>query len=120
LRLSAVSLREDDVVRPDGFDLASFWSQWLEEFEASRRSRNSGGALALRDRAALRVGAVAVDSGGEWLVITVPLEQLEHAHRDLLGLGNGIEVLGPPKLRAKIGASARAIARLYASGAAAS
>jgi hypothetical protein len=105
-----------------------FWSQCLEEFEASRpqfevqvRIHREAIAelqrvLAPRDQAALTAAAAAADDGGEWLTITVPFERPEHAHRDLLALGDRVEVLGPAKLRERIAASARTLAALYAAG----
>jgi predicted DNA-binding transcriptional regulator YafY len=51
--------------------------------------------------------------------MTVAFERLEHAHRDLLGLGERVEVLGPAALREHVAASARTVAALYASTASA-
>jgi predicted DNA-binding transcriptional regulator YafY len=123
-RLSAISLSEKEAVRPASFDLPAFWSRWLAEFEASRpqvqvrvRIRREAvpeleRVLAPRDQAALRA-AIAATDGGEWVTITVLFERPEHAHRDLLGLGDRVEVLGPPELRQRVAASARAVAALY-------
>lgn len=126
-RLLAVKVREEEVARPAAFDLPTFWSQWLSEFEASRpqvpvRVRIHPAVitelervLAPRDQAALRTAVATADAGG-WLTITVPFERPEHAHRDLLALGDQVEVLGPPEVRERINASARAVASLYAKG----
>ena len=47
--------------------------------------------------------------------MTVAFERLEHAHRDLLGLGERVEVLGLPALRERVAASARTVAAFYSS-----
>jgi predicted DNA-binding transcriptional regulator YafY len=123
-RLSNVKVLDEEAVRPARFDLAAYWGQSLAEYEASRpqvqvRVRIARAAipelervLAPRDRATLRA-ALADAQRGEWLTLTVAFERSEHAHRDLLGLGNQVEVLGPRELRERIGASARTVAALY-------
>jgi predicted DNA-binding transcriptional regulator YafY len=50
--------------------------------------------------------APAAADRGEWLTITVSFERLEHAHRELVGLDERFEVLGPPALRERVAASA--------------
>ncbi|MFF4653338.1 helix-turn-helix transcriptional regulator [Streptomyces sp. NPDC001380] len=47
------------------------------------------------------------------LRVALPVESLRHAASDLLRLGAGAEVLGPPELRAEMAAAARALAELY-------
>ena len=123
-RLSAISVRDEKAVRPAGFELAGFWSHWLVEFEATRpqvqvRVRIQRAAvpelervLAPRDQAALRAAVTAAD-GTEWMTITLPFERHEYAQRDLLGLGDRVELLGPPELRRRIAATARTLAALY-------
>jgi predicted DNA-binding transcriptional regulator YafY len=127
----AVKVREAQIVRPAGFDLPEFWSHRLAEFEGSRprvevevRIQRTAipeleRLLAPRDRQALASATAAADDGGEWLTMTVAFERLEHAHRDLLGLGERVEVLGPPALRERVAASARTVAAFYASTASA-
>jgi predicted DNA-binding transcriptional regulator YafY len=128
-RLASVTVREEPAERPRGFDLAVFWSQWLEEFETSRpqvdveiRIHRSAvpelkmavpplGRAALADAAAAKKTAAA-----DWLQVVVPFERLEHAERDLLGLGDRVEVLGPPELRARVAAAARSVAEIYSRG----
>jgi len=119
-----VKVLDQEAVRPTGFDLATYWAQSLAEYEASRpqvevRVRIARAAvpaldrvLAPRDRAALREAAAAA-SGGDWLALIVPFERPEHAHRDLLGLGDQVEVLSPAELRERIAATARTVAALY-------
>ena len=59
-------------------------------------------------------GRGAASAHEEWLEIKVPFERFEHAQRDLLGLGDRVEVLGPPELRAQLGATVRTLAGVYA------
>ena len=124
-RLSQVKALDEEAVRPTSFDLAAYWAQSLAEYEASRpqievRVRIARTAipalervLAPRDQEALRQAAAAAD-GADWRTLTVPFERPEHAHRDLLGLGDQVEVLDPPELRERIGATALTVAALYA------
>lgn len=80
--------------RPDGFDLATYWRQWSREFEESRP----------------RVEVLARGSKGER---TLVFESLEHARRELLRYGDDLEVIAPKELRARIAATAGAVAALY-------
>jgi hypothetical protein len=118
-RLSKVRVLEEPARRPSGFDLATLCAQSLAEYEASRpqiqvQVRIARAALpelervlAPRDRAALREAAGAAD-GADWLTLSVPFERSEHAHRDLLGLGEHVESWHRPSCAS---ASERAPAR---------
>jgi predicted DNA-binding transcriptional regulator YafY len=58
-------------------------------------------------RALRRNGVTDADG---WIRAVVPIESAEHACREFLALGTGIEVLGPPELRSRLAASAQAVA----------
>lgn len=51
-----------------------------------------------------------------WIRAVLPIESLDHAHGVFLALGENVEVLGPPELRAAVAATVRALAMRYASG----
>jgi predicted DNA-binding transcriptional regulator YafY len=125
-RFTSVSVRSDVAMHPDGFNLAAFWSQWLDDFEASRphtdvliRIQPSAiphlqTALGTQARAAVADRARAARRTNGVLLITVPFERLVDAHRALLGLGDHVEVVEPAELRRRIASTARAVANLYA------
>jgi predicted DNA-binding transcriptional regulator YafY len=119
-RLAAAAELEAPVRRPPDFDLAAFWAGWSAEFAASLplvdvRVRVQPGALeALRAAVDIRARddvPAAIDGAAE---LVVRFERLEFAESGLLRVGAGVEVLGPPELRARIAGHARALAALYA------
>ena len=110
--------------RPQGFDLADFWQSWAQQFQARlypaqavvRLSPRGLGRLSYlldpaRARAA-RESAGAPDQDG-WVHVVLPIESVEHAHGELLGLGADAEVLAPPELGQRMAETARALARIY-------
>jgi predicted DNA-binding transcriptional regulator YafY len=122
--LDAVVL-DEPVERPPGFDLATFWHDWTEQYERSVYTTSATVRMTVRalemtafifapemSRVA-RTRAGAPDEAG-WLVTEVPIESIRHGHIELLKLGAEAEVLGPPELRAEFTATARALAATYA------
>lgn len=115
---------DETFARPEGFDLASFWTQWAQRYEDSL----------YRDEAIIRITVEALarmpfifppamaraaqaaagppDESG-WLRTVVPIESLKHGHVELLKLGADVEVLAPPLLREQFAATARALASMY-------
>jgi hypothetical protein len=59
-----------------------------------------------------RAAAGEPDSSG-WLVTDVPIESIRHGHVELLRLGAGAEVLGPPELRERFAETVRGMVDLY-------
>lgn len=49
-----------------------------------------------------------------WIRAVLPIESIDKAHRTFLALGTEVEVLEPPQLRARLAATARALAIRYA------
>ena len=110
--------------RPRQFDLAAHWREATQRFEEG----------IYRDIATLRVSptglrrlrnfspivAQAADrSLGEpdhvgWRTVSVPIEAVDHAAREMLRLGAEAEVLEPAALRERLRASAERLAALYA------
>jgi deazaflavin-dependent oxidoreductase (nitroreductase family) len=120
----SASMLSTPVVRPDGFDLASFWRDWASRYE---QSVYRGVATVRMTPAALdrmpyvfppemarqaRAAAGSPDASG-WLTTSVPIESVRHAHIELLKLGDSAEVLSPPELRALFARTARGLAALY-------
>jgi predicted DNA-binding transcriptional regulator YafY len=110
--------------RPDGFDLAAYWQEYLAEFEA--RLRRGEAVVRLSPRGVERVpdlmtpGVVAAardsaqppDEEG-WTRVTVPIESIEHALAEFLRLGTDVEVLAPAELRDRMAATAAELAARY-------
>ncbi|MFI9844483.1 helix-turn-helix transcriptional regulator [Nonomuraea sp. NPDC051941] len=110
--------------RPDGFDLAAYWQEYLAEFEA--RLRRGEAVLRLSPRGVERVpnlmtpGVVAAaresaqppDEEG-WTRVTVPIESIEHALAEFLRLGTDAEVLAPAELRDRMATTAAELAARY-------
>jgi predicted DNA-binding transcriptional regulator YafY len=77
----------------------------VDEFDARRHVGHADIRLAQA-----RTGVVEADG---WTRARVPVEGVEHAHRDFLRLGADVEVLGPEPLRRRMSELARALAARY-------
>jgi predicted DNA-binding transcriptional regulator YafY len=125
-RVSSAKLRDEPVIRPDGFDLVDFWTTSADEFarsmlhhEVSVRVR-ADRLDRLRHAIDPTSAALALESATEpdaegWVALVVPTESLDYAHDDLLRLGPDVEVLAPVELRERLAATARALAARYGS-----
>lgn len=112
--------------RPADFDLAQYWGRSVAEFERRLRSGRARVRLSpsarqlLRDElpaAAEHVAATTREAGPDgWVVAELPVESLDHAARQLLRLGSGVEVIAPVALRAAVLREARAVLALHRSG----
>ncbi|HEY0530888.1 MAG TPA: nitroreductase/quinone reductase family protein [Actinoplanes sp.] len=121
----SASLLSTPVDRPAEFDLASFWREWASRYEQSvyRLTATVRMTSAALERMAFvfppemsrraRAAASPDASGSGWLVTTVPIESVRHGHIELLKLGDSVEVLSPPELRALFARTARGLAALY-------
>jgi predicted DNA-binding transcriptional regulator YafY len=120
-----LDLREtgEAFTRPAGFDLAAYWQASTQRFEAEL----------YRDRAVVQVTPVgwrmlrslsaavadALDTSGiepprrGWREITIPIETVDHASRQLLRLGADVKVIRPVALRQRLLATARAMLKAY-------
>jgi predicted DNA-binding transcriptional regulator YafY len=104
--------------RPDGFDLADFWQQHLDEFDRRRITATAVlrlspalvGQLPDLPDAALRKAAAGVlpDPDG-WTTI----EHDAGAAQQLLRYGAGLKVLSPVSLRTTLLTQARAVVEMY-------
>jgi predicted DNA-binding transcriptional regulator YafY len=113
-----------EFVRPKRFDLAGYWSESTRRFERelyrdtadvrlSARGRKLLGSTSAAVEDAIELATEPVDARG-WLRVTIPIESIGHATRELIGLGTDAEVLGPPALRDSMRATARAVSAIYA------
>ena len=125
-RLAAIqSLQplDEHFERPRGFDLAAWWAQATERFEAGvyrevARLRVSARGLAIVQGFGPVVAEAALASATpcdeEGLIdITVPIGSLAHASREMLRLGDEGEVLAPAELREALAGVYARLARRY-------
>ncbi|CAM4207377.1 YafY family protein [Nocardia ninae] len=119
-----IQLLDNAFERPAEFDLASSWSAYLADFDARRyrgeaRIRLSERALErlphLLEPALARVArntAEPPDRDGR-IIVTMPMETIEHTAGLLLRLGAEAEVLAPAELRDRMAEIAADLARIY-------
>ncbi|MEV6813824.1 YafY family protein [Micromonospora sp. NPDC051296] len=125
-RVTAVEPHEETFDREPGFDLADHWQAQAESFlrsmlraEVTLRLSPTG-LRQLRHLADTPFGydeAVAAATGPDgqgWVTTRLPVESVEVAYTQLLGLGPEAEVLDPPELRARLADAAARFATLYA------
>ncbi len=126
-RLAAVEtllVLDEHFDAPPRFDLASWWRASTARFEAG--VYNAQADLKVTEagfRALCRfspaVFTAAHDSAEPcwpegWVKLTVPIESVTHAARELLRLGADVEVLSPPALRQALHETAWRMAGLHA------
>lgn len=108
-RFVSVRLRDDTFERPEDFDLAAFWEEWSQTFEASLPRIDV--TLRASDAVLRQLPRDLQQRDG---VYTVGFGSLDEAFRELLKFGPDAEVLEPAELRDRIAVAAREVAGLYA------
>ena len=107
------STSDEEFTRPEGFDLAAYWTAHQRDFHD--RLYRSEAVVRLAPGATL-ARAVPVNGRTEqdgWTLMSVPIESVEHAHGEFLRLGTDIEVLSPPELRDRIAHTVVELAERY-------
>lgn len=105
---------------PEGFELAGYWQAWMADFHAGLHRGDALVRLApaaagqLSGPAARAIAESGVAEADGWIRAVLPIESAERACRDFLAMGPDVEVLGPPALRERVAAAARATAARYA------
>jgi predicted DNA-binding transcriptional regulator YafY len=112
-RIQRAEVRAETFLRPEGFDLASWWAESSAAFDTTLltyrcRVRLAPGAQRLLPHLvphdAIRrmlEGAGPPDADG-WRTVDLQLEGEDVAVHQLSGLGDGVEVLSPPALRQRM------------------
>ncbi|MFK8846201.1 helix-turn-helix transcriptional regulator [Streptomyces sp. Ac-502] len=125
-RFTSVTPLDDRFTRGPDFDLPAFWAERAAQFARSilrdevvvrltptgtRRLRH------VTDRAGAEEALTAAGEPDEQgrTTVTLPVESLDVAYSQLLGLGPEAEVLGPPELRERFAAAAARMHGLYGS-----
>lgn len=121
--IGALRVLDDTFARPRDFDLARHWAAATRAFEDALRGERAHVRLSPEGRRLLRdahpVAADAVDAQAPaagrdgWVEATIPVERGPHAVRELLRLGDTVEVLAPAALRDAVAAEAAALARRH-------
>jgi len=122
-RITSARILDQPVHRPPGFDLAGFWQQWSQDFQAGRpqlpvRLRASPQALAVfgevfGDAVAGAISAALPPDEHGWQELTLSFEhELAAAHR-LAGFGADVQVLSPSSVRELLVATAHGILNRY-------
>lgn len=120
--IAALEVLAEPARRPDGFDLADHWRNSVARFEQSlfqRRAKvriSAAGRQLLTDLlpAWLLATLRPVPAGVDWVEMEIPFEDTAISARQLLRLGDDIEVLDPRELRTALLAEARAVIRRHA------
>ncbi|TMR97492.1 helix-turn-helix transcriptional regulator [Nonomuraea basaltis] len=110
--------------RPAGFELAAFWSAYAKEFRERMYTAEAVIKLApgKEELLAYTMGRDVVDAAlaaaeapdpEGWRTLTVPVESMTYARWLLLRMGAGVEVLGPPELRALMCEAVAELRKLY-------
>jgi predicted DNA-binding transcriptional regulator YafY len=125
-RITAARCLDDEFERPEGFDLAGHWAESSDAFERSVQTirvallihpddvRWLGRSIdpsSYDDVTEAATRATPRDDGR--IEVRFAAEQVEIAHRQLLMMGETIEVLEPPELRELLATSAKGMAARY-------
>ncbi|MFF5637892.1 helix-turn-helix transcriptional regulator [Streptomyces sp. NPDC012825] len=100
---------EDEFAAPDGFRLAGYWKDHLAGFRA--RLHTAEALVRLTPEGARRLGVAPAGDG--WTETRVPIESIDHAHREFLRLGTDVEVVAPAELRDRVAETVRTLAARY-------
>jgi predicted DNA-binding transcriptional regulator YafY len=114
---------DETFTRPGDFQLGKYWQSYLDEFEARRLKGTA--TVRLTERGMQRLpdllGHAAARHANEnvvrqeegWITTIIPIEELAHAHGDLLRMGTEVEVLEPKELREMISETVRQLNTRY-------
>jgi len=112
------TISETGFDRPTDFDLRAYWTSSLERFEEGLRQCKATlrttplGRARLAELGAFAERAIAGEKG--IAIIELPIETDEHAARQIAGLGDEVEVIGPESLRQALADLAKQMLGKYA------
>jgi predicted DNA-binding transcriptional regulator YafY len=116
-------ISDDVFARPAKFDLAGYWQKSSRDYEAGvyrehADIRLSQAGLARLDLLGPHVMAAAARTARRpdrrgWVRCTVPIESAEYGIRELMRLGEDVELIGPPALRTRMAATLKAMSNRH-------
>jgi predicted DNA-binding transcriptional regulator YafY len=119
----AVESLDEPFARPADFDLAAYWTRSSREYELGSYRAHATVRLSPRGRTLINLlgpyveAAVAKTAGQPdrqgWLRCTIPVEAGDFGIRELLRLGEDLQVLGPAPLRLRVRQALRRMLRSY-------
>ena len=120
-RVQEAQLEAERFERPDGFDLGAYWTAWRDRQEEGRptfdvRLRVRKDAIRyVEDALGARQGVFysIPTTSAEWTAMDVSFPFLEEARRELLALGNAVEVTSPDALRRSMEDFAEQVRHVY-------
>jgi predicted DNA-binding transcriptional regulator YafY len=113
--IAAIQPLDATFLTSNNFNLRAYWESSTRRFE---RSLVTGEAIVRCTPDALpllhRIGpGPAQASKDDASIVSLPIESIERAARELLAFGDSVEVLAPAELRERIANAARMTAELY-------
>ncbi|MGC4748857.1 helix-turn-helix transcriptional regulator [Micromonospora sp. DT201] len=124
-RVTGVEVGEETFNRDESFDLAGHWREQAGSFLRTMLRAEVTVRLSAAGLRQLRhlvdapfvydelVAAASPPDGQGWMVAHLPVESVEVAYHQLLGLGPEVEVLDPPELRRLFAEAADRLGALY-------
>ena len=117
-------IMDEIFMRPKQFDLSAHWQKSSRDYEMGLYREEADVRLSPKGMARLQelgpyVAEVAAKTAGKldrrgWARCALPIESIETGARELIRLGEDVEVLGPPALRERIVALLAAMSRHHA------
>lgn len=122
-QILSLELTADKFTRPKDFDLPAYWEESTRQFErdiyigTARVRANAAGQRKMRDlsdtvKHAIEALELMPDADG-WAEFIIPVEEPIWASHELTKIGDDVEVLEPPELRALVIAKVTKMARRY-------
>jgi predicted DNA-binding transcriptional regulator YafY len=124
--ITDAEITDEAFVRPASFDLPGYWRQASSAYESGlyrgrAEVRVSRTGLSLLDRLGPQVAEAAALTAAEpdgdgWVRCVVPIESVGSGVRELMRLGEEVEVVGPQPLREAMIATLAAMSRRHVPG----
>ena len=122
-QIQALGPTGETFTRPKGFDLPDYWAEATKQFERdiyvgiARVRANEIGIRKLKDLSDTVRNALAmllpIPGADGWAEFDIPIEEVGWASHEFIKLGDDVEVLAPPELRARVVANVQKMATLY-------
>ncbi|MEU6372279.1 YafY family protein [Streptomyces sp. NPDC046909] len=104
---------DEEFGRPDGFDLAAYWTAYQRDFH-ERLYREEAVVRLAPGVTHPRASAYGPEQSDGWTLARVPIESVDRALGEFLSMGADVEVLEPPELRERLARTVRELAAWYA------